>query len=152
MTKYGHKVPDIRPRAVVALCLMLAACHPAEVSPIVGSWLVRIPEAPFPFHMITFHADGTVQQSNPDAGDPNSSDSSAMGAWTADRDGVRGKLVEVTADRATRQFTSRGEISFSVKVNGNALSGTAIASFYDVNNEKIKGPIRATMEGQRVTP
>jgi hypothetical protein len=88
MTEPGRKPPGICSRALVALCLALAACHPARVSPIVGTWLVTIPEAPFPLHMFSFHADGTVQQSIPDAGDPNSSDSSAMGAWLAQRDAI----------------------------------------------------------------
>ena len=141
-----------RRRVWVTLCLLLAACHPSSVPPVVGTWLVTIPEAPFPLHMFAFHADGTVQQSNPDAGDPNSSDSSAMGVRLADRDGYKGKLIEVTADRTTRQFTSRGEITFWLKVNGNALSGTAVASFYDSNGRKVRGPVQATLEGQRVIP
>ena len=74
---------------------------------------------------------GPLQQSNPDAGDPNSSDSNGLGVWGRDGDAVKGKFVEVTADRMTRQFVSREEISFVVKVNGNALIGTASAIFYD---------------------
>jgi hypothetical protein len=38
-------------------------------------------------HMVafhSFHSDGTVEQSNPEAGDPNASDSNLMGAWTFD--------------------------------------------------------------------
>jgi hypothetical protein len=42
---------------------------------IVGAWIVTIPDAPFPLHTFVFHSDGTVEQSNPDAGDPNTSDS-----------------------------------------------------------------------------
>ena len=138
--------------AATALCLISAACHPPSASPIVGTWVVTIPEAPFPLHMFAFHPDGTVQQSNPDAGDPNSSDSSAMGEWRTDRDGVKGKLVEVMADRSTHRFISRGEISFSIKVNGDALSGTATAVFYDAKGLKVRGPVQATLQGQRVLP
>ncbi len=144
-------------RALGVLCLGLAAAcqqehdqHPP--SPVVGTWLVTIPEAPFPLHMFAFHADGTVQQSNPDAGDPNTSDSSAMGVWLTIPTGIQGKLVEVTADRATHQFVSRGEISFTLTVQGNALSGTATAVFYDAGGQRIRGPIQATMQGQRVLP
>jgi hypothetical protein len=133
-------------------CLILAACHAQSASPLVGTWLVTIPEAPFPLHMFAFHPDGTVQQSNPDAGDPNGSDSSAMGEWLADRDAIEGKLVEITADRTTHRFVSRGEISFSVKVSGNALSGTATAVFYDASGLKVRGPVQATLQGQRVLP
>jgi len=152
MTTAGRNTVKFFPGASVALCLILAACHPQSVSPVVGTWVVTIPEAPFPLHMFAFHADGTVQQSNPDAGDPNSSDSSAMGVWVAERDGIKGKIVEITADRTTRQFASRGDISFSLNVNGNALSGTAVASFYDATGRRVRGPVQATMKGQRVTP
>jgi hypothetical protein len=102
--------------------------------------------------MFAFHADGTVQQSNPDAGDPNGSDSSAMGVWLAERDGIKGKLVEVTADRATRQFASRGDITFSLTIDGNAFNGTAVASFYDASGRRVRGPVQATMKGQRILP
>lgn len=138
----------------VALCLGFSACHCGgnTNSPIVGTWIVKAPEAPFPYHMFVFHADGTMQQSNPDAGDPNSSDSNGLGVWVRDGDAMKGKFVEVTADRMTRQFVSRGEISFVVKVNGNALIGTASAIFYDAAGRRLRGPIAATLEGQRVVP
>ena len=68
-----------------------------------------------------------MQQSNPDPGDPNSSDSNGMGVWVRDGDAIKGKFVEVTADRMTRQFVSRGEISFRIEVNGDALIGAANA-------------------------
>ncbi len=50
----------------------------------------HIPEAPFPYHLFVFHSDGTVLQSNPDAGDANTSDSNLMGAWIAEGDHIRG--------------------------------------------------------------
>ena len=102
--------------------------------------------------MFTFHADGTVQQSNPDAGDPNTSDSNAMGVWLADGVGIKGKIVEITADRSTRQFVSRGEISFSLRVDGNAFTGTASAVFYDAVGRQVRGPVQATLKGKRVLP
>lgn len=139
----------------VALCLGFSACQysgNSNLSPIVGAWIVRAPEAPFPYHMFVFHADGTMLQSNPDAGDPNSSDSNGLGVWVRDGDATKGKFVELTADRMTRQFVSRGEISFVVKVNGNALIGTASAVFYDAEGRRLRGPITATLEGQRVVP
>ena len=147
-----------RRTAVLALPLALAACggHSSVdrhgASPVVGTWLVTIPEAPFPLHMFAFHSDGTVQQSNPDAGDPTGSDSAAMGAWREDGKGIKGSLVEITADRATRQFVSRGEISFSLQVEGNALRGTATAIFYDASGQRVRGPVPATLEGRRVLP
>ncbi len=66
--------------------------------------------------------------------------------------GVKGKFVEVTADRMTRRFVSRGEISFLVQVKGDALSGTARAIFYDEQGRQTKGPLAATLEGRRAVP
>jgi hypothetical protein len=102
--------------------------------------------------MFVFHSDGTVQQSNPDAGDPNTSDSNLMGAWVPDGDRFKGKVVEITADRTTHQFVSRGEISFSLQVNGNAFSGMASAVFYDPKGQRVRGPVQARLEGERVLP
>ena len=70
--------------SVAALCVIVSACHrispaPTASSTIVGTWFVKAPEAPFQYHMFVFHSDGTMQQANPDAGDPNSSDSNGMG-------------------------------------------------------------------------
>ena len=146
--------------AVVGLfvmCVSSAGCHQtyshgSDLSPIVGTWVVRVPEAPFPLHMFVFHSDGTVGQSNPDAGDPNTSDSNAMGVWVPDGQEIKGKLVEITADRTTRQFVSRGEISFRLRVSSNAFSGTASATFYDAGGRRLRGPLSATLEGQRVLP
>lgn len=124
--------------------------HNDNTSRIVGTWFAKIPEAPFQYHMLSFHPDGTMQQANPDAGDPTTSDSNGMGVWESDGDMVRGKFVEVTADRVTRQFVSRGEISFEIKVKGNAFTGTVSAVFFDVDGNQIRGPLPATLEGQRV--
>jgi hypothetical protein len=142
---------------LAALCLSSTACRPASSgknnSPsIVGTWLVKIPEAPFHDHMFVFHSDGTMQQANPDAGDPNTSDSNGMGVWVPDGDRIKGKFVEITADRTTRQFVSRGEISFLIKVDGNTFSGTASAIFYDARGQRLREPLPATLDGQRVVP
>jgi len=139
------------------VALWLTGCHEApddrSDSPAIGgAWIVKIPEAPFPLHMFVFHSDGTVQQSNPDAGDPNTSDSNLMGAWVANGDGFKGKLVEITADRTTHRFVSRGEISFTLKVSGKSFSGTASAQFYDASGEQVGGPLQARLEGERVSP
>ena len=138
-----------------ALCLTgCAQTHDVQnLTPdIVGAWVVRIPQAPFPLHMFVFHSDGTVEQSNPDAGDPNASDSNLMGAWRSDGGGYRGKLVEVTADRTTRQFASRGEITFALSVSGNTFDGTASAIFLDPAGRQSSGPVQVKMTGERVVP
>src|SRR5579871_5510713 len=99
-------------------------------SSIVGTWIVRDSAAPFPVHMYVFNADGTMQQANPDAGDAKTSDSDGKGAWISDGAGVRGKWVEVTADRATHKFAGRGEITFELRVDADSFTGTEMARFY----------------------
>jgi hypothetical protein len=122
------------------------------LNPIVGAWFVKNTGAPFPYHMYVFNADGTMQQANPDAGDPHTSDSDGKGIWVVDGDRIRGKWAEVTADRTTRQFVSRGEISYEIKVIGNTFTGSVTARSYDANDALIDGPSRSLpLEGKRVT-
>ena len=92
-------------------CLSISVAK-NEAPSIIGTWLVKIPDAPFPYHMFVFHSDETMQQSNLDAGNPNISDSDGVGVWTPVAGRIKGKFVDVTADRMTRRFVSRGEISF----------------------------------------
>jgi len=146
-----------RPNIIVALCVAIAGCQPStnphdNAPAIVGTWVVSAPKAPFPMHLFAFHSDGIVQQSNPDAGDPNTSDSSAMGVWVAEGDKIKGKIVEVTADRKTRRFVSRGDISFNLKMTGDAFGGEASAIFYDADGRKLRGPVTTPITGRRVTP
>ena len=117
----------------------------------VGVWFATFPDAPFKYHMIVFNSDGTMQQANPDAGDPHTSDSDGMGIWRKEADTVKGKFVEITADRATRQFVSRGEISFEITVNGDTFTGKAAGNFYDLNNKVVVGPVHTSFNGTRVT-
>jgi hypothetical protein len=121
-------------------------------NPIVGTWFVKDPGAPFPYHMYVFNADGTMQQANPDAGDPHSSDSDGKGIWVTDGERIKGKWVEVIADRASHKFTGRAEISYDVKVNANTFAGTITASSYDAGGTLTEGPTTPTrLEGKRVT-
>jgi hypothetical protein len=143
--------------AIATAALSLMGCqHPHNAdgvsSPLVGAWVVKIPDAPFPLHMFVFHSDGTVVQSNPDAGDPNTSDSNLMGAWRSDGGVYRGKLLEITADRTTHRFATRGEIAFELKVSGNTFKGTASAKFFDADGRQIRGATAVKMEGDRVLP
>lgn len=48
---------------LLALVLGASGCATSALNersppPIVGVWLVRAPEAPFPLHMFAFHSDG----------------------------------------------------------------------------------------------
>jgi hypothetical protein len=75
-----------------------------------------------------------------------------MGVWRPDGAGVSGKLVEVAADRTTHQFVRRVEISFSLRVTGDAFSGTADARFYDAAGRPSGGHAQVSLEGERVAP
>lgn len=134
---------------IVVLLLGLSGC--GRPNPIIGTWVVKDSAAPFPYHMYVFNADGTMQQANPDAGDPHASDSDGKGVWVAEGDKIKGKFVEVTADRTTHQYLARGEISYVFKVDGDTLTGNGTARFYDVNEVVVVGPIETTMTGKRVT-
>jgi len=117
----------------------------------VGVWFAIFPDAPFKYHMIVFNSDGTMQQANPDAGDAHTSDSDGMGIWMREGNSVKGKFVEITADRTTRAFVSRGEISFEITVNGDVFTGRATGKFYDLDNKVVVGPIQTAFNGSRVT-
>lgn len=75
-----------------------------------------------------------------------------MGAWRVDGDGYSGRVVEITADRASRQFAARGEISFTLKVSGNTFNGTASATFFDASGHRVREAAQVKMEGERVLP
>ena len=93
-----------------------------------------------------------MQQANPDAGDPHASDSDGKGIWVTDGDRVKGKRVEVIADRATHKFTGRAEISYDIRVSGDSFAGTATARSYDANGTLTDGPTApGPFEGKRVT-
>jgi hypothetical protein len=93
-----------------------------------------------------------MQQANPDAGDPHSSDSDGKGVWVQDGARIRGKWVEVIADRATHKYTGRAEISYDIKVSADTFTGTISASSYDPSGNLTDGPTKPTLlEGKRVT-
>jgi hypothetical protein len=138
--------------AVLTLVGQRVSATDVRRPPIVGAWFVKVPGAPFEYQMYIFNADGTMQESNPDAGDANASDSSGFGAWNGNGGRVVGKFVEVTADRTTRKFVSRGEISFEITVDGDAFTGTATGRFYDAEGVLVRGPVHASMKGERIRP
>lgn len=118
---------------------------------VVGAWLVHAPDAPFTQHVFLFHADHTMQQANPDAGDTNTSDSDGGGTWRRDGNSIRGKFVEITAERLSGQFATRGEIQFDVTVTGDTFTGNAGADFFDEAGQHLRGPLPTSLNGERVT-
>lgn len=143
------------PVAAAACALCLAACMPQAASapdPVVGTWVVKDSGAPFPYHMYVFNADGTMQQANPDAGDPHASDSDGKGIWLARGGMIEGKWVEITADRATHKYTGRVDVMIRFKVTGDRFSGTARANIFGADGKLIQGPTPpGNFEGERVT-
>jgi hypothetical protein len=107
---------------IVLACAALSAAAGlggrAQAHPVVGAWIVRHSAAPFQYHMYVFNSDGTMQQANPDAGNARTSDSDGKGIWTEVGNSIKGKFVEMRADRATHAFIGRGEISFAFVVRG----------------------------------
>lgn len=122
---------------------------PLKSQTIVGTWLIQDGKAPFPMHMYVFNADGTMQQANPDAGDAHASDSDGKGIWKEDGDRVRGKWVEVMADRATHKYSGRGEYSFEIQVSGDRLEGQGSMHLFDTANRPI-GTVPTDFTGERV--
>lgn len=128
-----------------------ASVRSAQPNPIVGTWFVEDAGAPFHEHMYVFNADGTMQQANPDAGDPTTSDSDGKGIWIADGERIRGKWMEITADRATHKFVSRGELPFELQVTGDTFAGTLSARFFDANGKVVQDYPATAVSGKRLT-
>ena len=118
---------------------------------VVGAWLVRQDGAPFPMHMYVFGADGTVQQANPDAGNPRTSDSDGKGIWLRRGQAIVGKWVELSADRVTRKYIGRGELSFELGLKGDRLTGSSIFRSFDADGKQNGGPIEVPFDGTRIT-
>jgi hypothetical protein len=128
-----------------------AAVHSNPANSIVGTWFVEDSGAPFHQHMYVFNADGTMQQANPDAGDPTTSDSDGKGIWIAEGTHIRGKWMEITADRITHKFVSRGELPFEIQVTGDTFAGTLSARFYDAGGKLLQDYPAAPISGKRLT-
>jgi hypothetical protein len=92
-----------------------------------------------------------LQQANPDAGDSATSDSDGKGIWIADGSRIRGKWLEITADRITHKFASRGEIPFEIQVAGDTFAGTRNARFYDPNGKLVRDFPASPINGKRLT-
>ena len=124
----------------------------APAPPIVGTWLVHDPNAPFPYHLYVFNADGTMHQANPDAGNPRSSDSDGKGIWAVRGDHIEGKWVELSADRATHQYAGRLELTMRITVLGDSLTATETAQVFDATGAPAPAPATPKpLSGTRVT-
>ena len=140
------------PAVAVAVPPKPACIAPARLAnSVVGVWIVNDETAPFPVHMYVFNADGTVQQANPDAGNARTSDSDDKGIWVTKGDRVVGKWVEISADRVTRKFVGRLDLSFDLKVDGDRLTGSRSAQSFDVNGIPTGEPFQGSFTGARVT-
>jgi hypothetical protein len=138
--------------AIGQLGCSMSSARTSFANPIVGAWIVQDPNAPFPYHMYVFNADGTMQQANPDAGDSHASDSDGKGIWISNGEKIKGKWVEVTADRATHQFAGRLEISYEITVSGDTYTATEIVRSYDAAGNLTASPATpAKLVGKRVT-
>ncbi len=119
---------------------------------IVGVWRVKATGAPTPYHMFVFHADGTAEQSNPAAGNTQTSDTAAMGAWKLVNNDVHLRLEEFRQDLKTGQLT-RGVLDCMLRPHGDALTGSCIFTVHEPESGKqLEGPFNATLKGKRVVP
>src|SRR5688572_22640792 len=130
---------------------MVSVSEAADKKAIIGAWYVDTCGAPFAPHGISFHADGIVDLTNPDAAEAQNSSSAGMGEWIATKDGYKGAFFEVNADKTTNKFTTLLVVKFEVKVNGNTFNGPATAEYFDGNRTLVAGPFPATLKGQRFT-
>ncbi len=132
-----------------------ASADSPRALPIVGTWLVQDPNAPFPYHLYVFNADGTMQQANPDAGDPRTSDSDGKGVWKArsDRsDRIEAKWVELTADRTTHKYAGRLELVMQITVTGDSLTAFETVKVFDAAGAAAQAPATPKpLQGARVS-
>ena len=151
MTKHKFSTKIAGLAVFTALVTLPVSARAPTTDPLVGTWLVEHPTAPFPLHLYVFNADHTTQQANPDAGDPRTSDSDGKGGWARRGTRVVGKWVEIMADRTTHKLTGHGELSFEVSVVGDRLTGTGTFIGYDTAGKVVVGPLPAPFTGAQVT-
>lgn len=125
-----------------------AASRPS--ASVVGAWFVSAPDAPFAHHMFVFHDDGTMEQSNPDAGDTATSDSAGFGEWTLRSGTVAGRFGEVKAVRGSGAYAGSGVVTFTLLVRGDRFAGGASAEFFDAAGRHVAGPLVTSLSGERV--
>jgi hypothetical protein len=128
------------------------AADRVQAAPIVGSWIVQDPNAPFPQLLYVFNGDGTMQQASPDAGDPRTSDSDGKGVWRARGDTVDARWVELLADRTTHQYVGRLELTMRITVVGDSLTAIETAKVFDTVGAEVPAPATPQpLRGTRIT-
>ncbi|MGO4613375.1 hypothetical protein AB4305_04310 [Nocardia sp. 2YAB30] len=121
----------------------------SDQHPVLGTWEVIADGAPFAYHVMQFHAGGTMLQSNPDHGNRATSDSNGMGTWRSDGALVSGAFVEFVVDRDDPAVVSKGIVAFELEVTGDRFTGSATATFYNLSGEPLRAPSTARLTGRR---
>src|SRR6266403_473279 len=150
----GVSVLSLMIAVVLSLQFSSTKAKADDNSSIIGSWYVNANGAPFVPHVMAFHNDNTLLIDNPDAGDSHTSDSLGVGPWKElqnNSNKIKGKFVEVNADRTTHLFVNNLVVTFEVTLgnNGNTFTGPAEARYYDANWNLTDGPFPATLDGTR---
>ena len=132
----------------------VASTQPVDeaIAPVVGVWEVSVGNAPFGPHLFTFHSDHTFLSSNPDAGDPHTSDSDGEGVWEG-WNTVKGIFKEYDATRppATGNFAGVLTVTYTIKVKGDSFTGKASATLTDPAGDVVPGfPMPATFTAYRL--
>lgn len=145
---------------LAAAVLLTAVAVPAALSQgtagahsqrgLVGAWYFQAP-APFAPHLATFHEDGNLVVMFPDAAEADRSASTGAGAWKkVSGNRFKGTFYEINATRATNQFESNLIVTFTVTVNGNTFTGTAVARYLDAAGNLLEGPFEGPLTGFRI--
>jgi hypothetical protein len=101
-----------------------------HTSPVVGTWVGLVHGAQYEEHLYQFHADGTLEGTNPQRVQEKPdgtgvNDSLAMGTWRMERGRVVGTFVELNAHQATHKPADMLTVKFTIEVHGDHLTGSA---------------------------
>jgi hypothetical protein len=100
--------------------------------------------------MFVFHADGTMLQSNPPAGNTDTSDTIGMGVWKADENKISAKFEEFRFDLKTGEIT-RGVVTFNLLLAGDRLTGAYTFSVCKTDDgTQLGGPRQGEVSAERV--
>jgi len=99
-------------------------------SPAIGAWVGDVHGAQYEPHLYLFHADGTMEGTNPQrvqerADGTGVNDSVAFGVWHMERGRVVGKFLELNANQVTHKPAPTLTVVFSLSVSRDRITGTA---------------------------